>query len=208
MPIVYKIDVLKSLKEAGYSTAVLRKDKIIGEATIQRLRHKQTVSFDVLSKLCYLLGCEIGDILVYVPEGSEIAIEKSGLVEITKYPSEAKVNKAISNNEPLLLLVSFDGETAIISHIDDAVEHNILLEKTGYKSTDIDKFFRIVLDKDGADWIFVCPSDYKHYKNPKRRIEQFYKDGFKAISGVLCKLGYIGGINIPERYKRCLDTLW
>lgn len=65
MSIEYKIDVLKSLKDAGYSSAKLRKDKIIGEATIQRLRHKQTVSFDVLSKLCFLLDCEIGDILVY-----------------------------------------------------------------------------------------------------------------------------------------------
>ena len=65
MAIEYKIDVLKSLKGAGYSSAKLRKDKIMGEATIQRLRHKQTVSFDVLSKLCYLLDCEIGDILIY-----------------------------------------------------------------------------------------------------------------------------------------------
>lgn len=65
MAIEYKIDVLKSLKEVGYSSAKLRKEKIMGEATIQRLRHKQTVSFDVLSKLCYLLNCEIGDILVY-----------------------------------------------------------------------------------------------------------------------------------------------
>lgn len=65
MAIEYKIDVLKSLKEVGYSSAKLRKEKIMGEATIQRLRHKQTVSFDVLSKLCYLLNCEIEDILVY-----------------------------------------------------------------------------------------------------------------------------------------------
>ncbi len=70
MAIEYKIDVLKALKEAGYSSAKLRKDKIIGEATIQRLRHKQTVSFDVLSKLCFLLNCEIGDILIYVKDNT------------------------------------------------------------------------------------------------------------------------------------------
>lgn len=68
MAIEYKIDVLKALKEAGYSSAKLRKEKIIGEATIQRLRHKQTVSFDVLSKLCCLLNCDIGDILVYIKD--------------------------------------------------------------------------------------------------------------------------------------------
>ena len=64
MPIIYKIDVLKALKEKGYSTTRIRKEKLIGEATMQRLRHKQSVSFDVLSKLCKLLECDIGDILV------------------------------------------------------------------------------------------------------------------------------------------------
>ena len=74
MAIRYRIDVLPSLKEAGYSSSRLRNEKIMGEATIQRLRHKQTVSFDVLSKLCYLLDCEIGDILEYVPD-SKISLE-------------------------------------------------------------------------------------------------------------------------------------
>lgn len=65
MSIEYKIDVLKALKDAGYSSTRLRKEKIIGEATIQRLRHKQSVSFEVLSKICDLLNCQIGDILIY-----------------------------------------------------------------------------------------------------------------------------------------------
>lgn len=63
MPVKYKIDVLATLKEKGYPTTRLRKEKLIGEATIQRLRHKQSVSFDILSKLCNLLECDIGDIL-------------------------------------------------------------------------------------------------------------------------------------------------
>lgn len=68
MSIEYKIDVLKALKEAGYSSSKLRKEKIIGEATIQRLRHKQSVSFEVLSKICDLLNCNIEDILIYVKD--------------------------------------------------------------------------------------------------------------------------------------------
>lgn len=68
MSIEYKIDILKALKEAGYSSSKLRKDKIIGEATIQRLRHKQSVSFEVLSKICDLLNCNIEDILIYVKD--------------------------------------------------------------------------------------------------------------------------------------------
>ena len=65
MLIQYKIDVLLALKEKGYSSARIRKEKLIGQATLQRLRHNQSVSFEVLSKLCELLECNIGDILTY-----------------------------------------------------------------------------------------------------------------------------------------------
>lgn len=69
----YKIDVLATLKEQGYSSHKLRKDKLIGEATIQRIREGKSVSWDILSKLCTLLQCNVGDLLEYVPEGDNDA---------------------------------------------------------------------------------------------------------------------------------------
>lgn len=128
-------------------------------------------------------------------------------MDITKYPTAADVDKAISDGEPLLLLISFDGSSVIISHIDEAVEHHILLEKAGQDSRDIDKYFRIVLDSDGADWTFICPPDYKGIEDKQRRITAFYKDGFTAISGVLSELGFMVGINIPKRYRRHFDYM-
>lgn len=68
MPIKYKINVLAAFKEAGYSSTRLRNDKLMGEATIQRLRHSQSVSYDVLAKICELLHCQPGDILEYVED--------------------------------------------------------------------------------------------------------------------------------------------
>ena len=124
-----------------------------------------------------------------------------------KYPSEAAVNAAMSSDEPLLALISFDGKTAIMSQIDEAMEHHILLMKAGFKDTDIDKFFRIVLDKSGADWTFVCPPDYKGIQFKDKRIEAFYKDGFAVISDFLHSIGYLVGIDIPKRYRRHLDVL-
>ena len=50
-------------------------------------------------------------------------------MEIIKYPSAEAVKKAVREKEPLLLLISFDGKRVIISHIDEAVEHHILLMK-------------------------------------------------------------------------------
>ena len=128
-------------------------------------------------------------------------------MNIIKYPSEEEVNKAMTADEPLLVLISFDGETVIMSQIDEAVEHHILLMNAGFKDTDIDKFFRIILDKSGADWTFICPLDYKNIPYKDKRIEAFYKDGFAVISDFLHSIGYLVGIDIPRRYRRHLDVL-
>ena len=68
MAIVYKIDVLKALKEAGYNTSRLRKDKIMGEAMIQKIRDNQLVSWATLDTICSLLNCNVGDIVEHVKE--------------------------------------------------------------------------------------------------------------------------------------------
>ena len=128
-------------------------------------------------------------------------------MNLIKYPSDEAVSKAMAADEPLLILISFDGKTAIMSQIDEAVEHHILLMDVGFKDTDIDKFFRIVLDRSGADWTFVCPPDYKNIPFKDKRIEAFYKDGFSVISDFLHSIGYLVGINIPKRYSRHLNTL-
>ena len=128
-------------------------------------------------------------------------------MEIIKYPSEKEVQEAIAQKEPLLVLISFDGKTVIMSHIDEAVEHYILLMKAGFSDKDIDKFFRIVLDDEGADWTFVCPPDYKNIPDRTRRIKQFYKDGFAVISDVLQEIGFMVGINIPRRYRRHFNAI-
>lgn len=68
MPLKYKVDVLAALKEAGYSTYKLRKEKIFGEATIQKMRAGDPVSLANVETLCKLLGCQPGDLLEYVPD--------------------------------------------------------------------------------------------------------------------------------------------
>lgn len=65
MPIKYKINVLSALKEKGYSTYRLRREKIFGEGTIQAFRSSTMVSTDILSTLCALLDCQPGDIICY-----------------------------------------------------------------------------------------------------------------------------------------------
>ena len=68
MPIQYKKNVLQTLKDAGYNTSKIRKDKIMGEAMLQKLRQGQMVSWATLETICDLLDCQPGDLLEYVRE--------------------------------------------------------------------------------------------------------------------------------------------
>lgn len=128
-------------------------------------------------------------------------------MNITYYPDKDTVKQAIGIDDPLLVLVSHDGQEVIASCIDDCGEHHILLRQTGHPDSDLDHFFRIVLNKSGADWTFVCPNDYHGIIDKQRRIAEFYKDGFSVIPSALAALGYLVGINIPTRYRRHFDML-
>lgn len=68
MGLVYKFDVLAALSANGYSTYRLRKEKLLGEGTLQKLRRGEGVSWDVVDTLCGLLGCQPGDLMEYVEE--------------------------------------------------------------------------------------------------------------------------------------------
>ena len=68
MAIQYKGDLLAALKAAGYSSYRLRKEKLLGEATIQRIRQGESVSWENISTICKLMDCQPGDILEYVPD--------------------------------------------------------------------------------------------------------------------------------------------
>ena len=128
-------------------------------------------------------------------------------MEIIKYPDEENFLDAVSADEPLLVLVSFDGSRLIASQIDEAVEHHILLKKAGFPDTDIDKYFRLVVDKSGADWTFVCPENYSSITRRDKKIEEFFKDGMRIIPAALKQIGYDVPIEIPKRYRRHFDLM-
>ena len=66
--LVYKFDVLEELKEANYTTARLRKEKLLGENAIQSLRHGEMVGIIALEKICRLLDMQPGNIIKYVED--------------------------------------------------------------------------------------------------------------------------------------------
>lgn len=71
MSIKYKIDVLAALKEVGYSSTRIRKEKVMGQATLTQIRHGELVSWANINRICALLDCQPGDLLEYVKDEME-----------------------------------------------------------------------------------------------------------------------------------------
>lgn len=59
---------MKALKEKGYNTNKLRKEKLLSESVLQKLRHSEPVSWSNIEQVCKLLECQPADILEYVPD--------------------------------------------------------------------------------------------------------------------------------------------
>ena len=66
MPLKFKVDVLASLKEKGYTTYRIRQEKILSESTVQKLRAGLGVSWDNLETICKLLECQPGELIEFV----------------------------------------------------------------------------------------------------------------------------------------------
>ena len=66
--IAYKIDVLETLKDAGYNTTRLRKEKLLNESALQYLRDGKPVGAKALNNICMLLDMQPGNIIKYVEE--------------------------------------------------------------------------------------------------------------------------------------------
>lgn len=65
----YKTNLQQRLKEAGYSTYRLRKEKLLPESTVQKLRTgNTTITLESLNVVCSILRCQPGDILEWAAE--------------------------------------------------------------------------------------------------------------------------------------------
>ena len=64
MPLQYKMDIIKALKDKGISTYTMRKEKILSESTIQKLRTGKGIAWENIELLCKLLECQPGDLMV------------------------------------------------------------------------------------------------------------------------------------------------
>ena len=71
MPISYKIDILAALKDRGFTTYKIRKDRLLAESTVQALRRGELISLENIARICSMLQCQPGDILEFAEDTPE-----------------------------------------------------------------------------------------------------------------------------------------
>lgn len=60
--IIYK-DILQKLKEAGYNTNRIRKESLLSEGTLQRLREGRPITTETIDTICNLTGRKVEEII-------------------------------------------------------------------------------------------------------------------------------------------------
>lgn len=68
MALHYKINVLDALKTAGYNTTKIRKEQLLSESTLQKLRTGEGIAWKNIETICRLLDCQPGDFIEYTKD--------------------------------------------------------------------------------------------------------------------------------------------
>lgn len=63
--ITYKVDIYTKLKEKGYNATKIRKEKLLSESSLQRIRKGDIIGMNALDKVCSLLEMQPGSIIKY-----------------------------------------------------------------------------------------------------------------------------------------------
>ncbi|XCP83601.1 helix-turn-helix domain-containing protein [Roseburia hominis] len=63
--LVYKINVIAALKEAGYSSTKILKENILSQSAMQKLRKGDMIGIKTLEQLCELLNMQPGEIIMH-----------------------------------------------------------------------------------------------------------------------------------------------
>ena len=65
-----KIDVIETLKEAGYNATRIYKERLISQNAMQKIRNGEPVGIKTLDKLCEMLDMQPGNIIKYIEADS------------------------------------------------------------------------------------------------------------------------------------------
>lgn len=67
--IVYK-NILEKFNAIGYSPTSIRREKLLSESVLTRIRNNQPLSTETLDKICNILKCDLSEIVEHRPDDS------------------------------------------------------------------------------------------------------------------------------------------
>lgn len=91
MAFQYKLNILNELKAKGYSTYRLRKEKLLAESTIQKMRTNKLLSWSELDTVCCLLNVQPGELILHTPDSITTETDNNELTE-----SQIKADNSLS----------------------------------------------------------------------------------------------------------------
>ena len=65
----WRIDILTALKDAGYNSTRIRREKLMGQQMLTKLRNGELPSWAVMNDICEWLRCQPGDLIEHIPDG-------------------------------------------------------------------------------------------------------------------------------------------
>ena len=69
--IKWKVDVMAMLKDAGYSTYRIRRENLMGQMMLTKIRKGEIPSWSTLDNICEWLHCQPGDLIEHVSDTEE-----------------------------------------------------------------------------------------------------------------------------------------
>ena len=75
--LVYKIDIMESLKKNGWNSTRLYSERPISQDAVQKIRKNEMIGIKTLDRLCALLDMQPGDIIGYAGKEEELQIVKN-----------------------------------------------------------------------------------------------------------------------------------
>ena len=70
MPITYD-KLLALMEERGVTSYTIKKENIIGQATLRKIKEGGDIDTRSIAKLCAYFDCQPGDILSYAPDPAD-----------------------------------------------------------------------------------------------------------------------------------------
>lgn len=61
-------DIMQLLARSGWSSYRIRRERVLSEGTMTRIRNGQPITTETIDTICRLCGCQPGDLIHWAPD--------------------------------------------------------------------------------------------------------------------------------------------